>query len=110
MSGPNDADQVPGADLFQGALFVGDSHLRKREWFHAVRAFERAAQLACSPQDRELARGLLHLAAAGYKGMAGDERGAERQRRRAARRLAPFLPASRRLDVGSLLALVEEPS
>jgi hypothetical protein len=72
-----------------------------------VRAFERAAQLARGPEDRELARGLLHLAAAGYKRMTGDDRGAERQRRHAVRRLTPFLPASRQLDLEALIALVD---
>jgi hypothetical protein len=94
-------------DLFQGALFVGESHLRKGEWFHAVRSFARAAELAVNPQDRELARGLLHLAAAGYKGMTGDVRGAKRQRRHAVRRLAPFQPEARRLELTGLVALVD---
>ncbi len=107
MSGPNDVEDPAAPDLFQGALFVGESHLRKREWFHAARSFERAAELAPSPQDRELARALLHLAAAGYKGMTGDGRGAERQRRHARRRLEPFLPEARRLDLAELLQLVE---
>jgi hypothetical protein len=87
-------------DLFQGALYTGESHLRKREWFHAARSFARAAELAHDPDDRELARALLHVAAAGYKGMAGDERGAERQRRHAHRRLEPFLPLVELIDRG----------
>ena len=107
MSGPNDVEDPAAPDLFQGALFVGESHLRKREWFHAVRSFERAAELTRSTEDRELARALAHLAAAGYKDMTGDGRGAERQRRHARRRLAPFLPEARRLDLEALLALVD---
>jgi hypothetical protein len=97
-------------DLYQGALNVGAARLRKREWFHAARAFARAAELAGNPRDRELARGLLHLAAAGYKDKAGDARGAERQRRHAARRLAPFQLEARRLDHEPLVALVEDGS
>jgi hypothetical protein len=50
--------------------------------------------------------GLSHLAACGYKRAAGDERGAERQLAHARRRLAPFLPEARRLDVSGLIALV----
>ena len=98
---------MPAPDLFQGALFAGAAHVRKREWFAAARAFERASRLAGEPEDRELARALLHLAAAGYKDMTGDGGGAERQRRHARRRLAPFLPEARRLDIEALFALVD---
>jgi len=94
-------------DLYQGALFTGESHLRKREWYHSARSFARAAELASDRGDRELARGLLHLAAAGYKRLTGDERGAERQRRHALRRLAPFRPVARRLDLETLIALLD---
>jgi hypothetical protein len=94
-------------DLYQGALNVGAARLRKREWFHAAQSFARAAELAGNPPDRELARGLLHLAAAGYKAMKGDARGAERQRRHAARRLTPFEPEARQLELVTLVALVE---
>jgi hypothetical protein len=99
------SDEAPGADLFQGALFVGASHLRRREYFHAHRAFLRAAALA-EGEDRELARGLLHLAAAGYKRARADDRGAQRQLAHAHRRLAPFLPEARRLDLEGLIERV----
>jgi hypothetical protein len=85
---------------------VGESCLRRGDYFHAHRAFVRAA-VAAEGDDRELARGLAHLAAAGYKRAAGDERGAERQLAHARRRLAPFLPEARRLDLAALLAAVE---
>jgi len=86
-------------------LFVGDSLLRRRDYFHAYRAFRRAAALA-EADDRELAMGLSHLAACGYKRAAADERGAQRQLDHARRRLAPFLPEARRLDLAELIALV----
>jgi hypothetical protein len=57
--------------------------------------------------DRELARGLAHLAAAGHKRRLGDERGCGRQLAHARRRLAPFLPGTRHLDLAGLLDLVE---
>jgi hypothetical protein len=50
---------------------------------------------------------LLHLAAAGYKREAGDERGAGRQRRRALRRLEAFRPVARRLELEELIEVVE---
>jgi hypothetical protein len=49
---------------------------------------------------------LLHLAAAGYKRATGDERGAERQRQHALRRLAPHRPVARQLDLDELVELV----
>lgn len=59
------------------------------------------------PEERELVRGLLHLAAAGYKRADGDERGAERQLAHARRRLAGFLPEASGVDVTGLLAAAE---
>jgi len=90
----------------QGALFFGESHLRKREYLKAVRHFRRAAETAPDAEDRELARALVHLAAAGHKQLAGDRRGAERQLAHARRRLGPFLPESHRLELATLLASV----
>ena len=64
-------------------------------------------QLAETPRDRELARGLVHLAAAGFRGLTGDAAGRERQLVHARRRLAPFLPLARRVDLEALLREVE---
>jgi len=95
-----------GVDLYQGALFFGEGHLRKREYLKAVSHFRRAAEAAPDAEARELARGLLHLAAAGQKHMRGDPHGAQRQLAHARRRLAPFLPESYRLDLAVLLASI----
>jgi hypothetical protein len=97
----------PGA-LYQGALFYGESHLRKREYVKAADHFRRAAGAAPTEADHELARALVHLSAAGQNRLAGDARGFERQLAHARRRLAPYLPESRRLDLAALVALVEE--
>jgi hypothetical protein len=96
----------PGA-LYQGALFYGESHLRKGEYLKAVRHFRRAAGNAPDADARELARALVHLAAAGQKGLTGDEGGAARQLTHARRRLGPFLPESHRVDLAALLASIE---
>jgi Flp pilus assembly protein TadD len=93
--------------LYQGALFYGESHLRKREYLKAVSHFRRAAELAPDAEARGLARGLVHLAAAGQKALTGDPRGARRQLAHARRRLAPYLPESHRLDLAALLATIE---
>jgi predicted metal-dependent hydrolase len=92
---------------FRGALAFGVSRLRKREYVAAHHDFLRAAA-AAPPDERELARGLAHLAAAGYRRARGDGRGAARQLAHARRRLAPFLPAARGLDLAALLASVED--
>ncbi len=95
-------------DLVGGALAVGVRHLRAREFFAAHRAFRRASRLAAAEQeDRELSLGLAHLAAAGHKRLLGDERGAGRQLGHARRRLGPFLPAARGLDLEGLVGAVE---
>lgn len=94
-------------DLYQGALFYGESHLRKREYLKAVTHFRRAAEAAPDAETRELARALVHLAAAGQKHVSGDQRGAERQLVHARRRLGPFLPVSHRLELASLLATID---
>lgn len=95
-------------DLVGGALAVGARHLRHREFFAAHRAFRRASRLAAEDrEERELALGLAHLAAAGHKRLLGDERGAGRQLTHARRRLAPFLPAARGLALDALVEGVE---
>jgi hypothetical protein len=96
-----------GVALYQGALFYGESHLRKHEYLKAVLHFQRAADAAPDAEARELARGLVHLAAAGQKRIADDRRGAERQLAHARRRLAPYLPESHRLDLAALLATID---
>jgi hypothetical protein len=57
--------------------------------------------------DRELARGLAHLAAAGHKRRLGDERGCERQLAHARQRLEPFLQEAGQLDLAALIEGVE---
>lgn len=99
---------APEPDRFQGALFFGASRLRRGEYFAAYRDFLRASRDARG-DDRELARALVHLAAAGDKRRRGDARGSARQLEHARRRLAPFLPAARRLDLAALLDAVEGP-
>ena len=105
--GGSDEPWPPRGALFQGALFYGESHLRKGEYVKAVSHFRRAAEEAPDAGTRELARALVHLAAAGQKQLTGDGRGAERQLAHARRRLAPFLPGSHRLDLAALLAALD---
>jgi hypothetical protein len=98
-------DWPPAEAVFQGALYYGETHLRRGDYGHAYRHFVRAAEAAPGDRERELARGLVHLAAAGYKRAGGDCRGYERQVEHARTRLEPFLPNAWNLDLVELVEL-----
>jgi hypothetical protein len=87
----------------RGALLRGAGHARRREFFAAYRAFLDASRTAAAGDQREFARGLVHLAAAGYKRARGDEPGASRQHAHARRRLEPFRPSYLDVEVDELL-------
>ncbi len=108
--GVGQAAWPPPEAAFQGALYYGETHLRRGSYGHAYRQFVRAGETAPGPEERELARGLVHLAAAGYKRGAGDRRGYERQLARAVARLGPFLPTAWNLDLAGLVELVRVPT
>jgi predicted metal-dependent hydrolase len=79
---------LPREEQLRLTLLRGKRWLRTDDCFQAYRAFLDAGPLADGPDERELVRGLVHLAAACYKRKRGDERGAERQLAHARRRLA----------------------
>ena len=54
-----------------------------------------------------LFQGLVHVAVAWYQAGRGNEVGCERQLEKAARRLGPYAPSHRGLDVAALLGSVE---
>ena len=76
---------------------------RAGRYFEAHEAFE-AAWRAAAPAERDFFQGLVHAVVFAYQDGRGRLVGAERQRAKAIRRLAPYAPAHRRLDVGVLLA------
>ena len=49
----------------------------------------------------------MHVTVAWYQAGRGNRRGCERQLEKAARRLAPFAPVHRGIDVAAVLAQVE---
>jgi predicted metal-dependent hydrolase len=59
------------------------------------------------PAEREFLQGLVHVAVAWYQAGRGNRVGCERQLEKADRRLAPYAPVHRELDVTALLASVE---
>jgi len=88
---------VPESWLEQGLELI-----RRGEFFAAHEELElawRAAALA----ERDFYQGLVHVAVAWYQAGRGNRVGCERQLAKAERRLGPFAPSHRSVDVASLL-------
>jgi uncharacterized protein len=88
------------------ALERGLALLRSGEWFEAHEELELAWR-AAPDAERDFCQGLVHVAVAWYQAGRGRRVGCERQLQKAARRLAPYAPRHRGVDVASLLAQVE---
>jgi predicted metal-dependent hydrolase len=79
--------------------------MRAGEYFAAHEALEDAWRAA--PQDeRDFFQGLVHVAVAWYQAGRGRQIGTERQLAKAIRRLTPYAPAHRGLDLEALLTQV----
>jgi len=77
------------------------------EWFAAHEALEDAWR-AAEPPERDFLQGLVHVAVANHHAeTTGRPVACERQLEKAARRLAPYAPEHRGLDVAALLAWAE---
>jgi predicted metal-dependent hydrolase len=79
---------------------------RAGSFFEAHEELE-AAWRACADAERDFFQGLVHVVVSAYQRGRGKPVAAERQRVKAMRRLAPFAPAHRGLDVASLLAALD---
>jgi predicted metal-dependent hydrolase len=101
-------DWLPAERRLELALARGRRLLERGDCFQAYRAFL-AAEEAAGPAERELVRGLVHLAAACHKRRSGDERGADRQLAHARRRLAAYGAEARGVPLAALLELVGQP-
>jgi uncharacterized protein len=75
-------------------------------FFEAHEAFEEAWR-ACAPAERDFFQGLVHVVVSAYQDGRGRPIATERQRVKALRRLTPYAPAHRGLDVAFLLARLE---
>ena len=62
---------------------------------------------AAQEPERDFYQGLVHVAVAWYQAGRRNEVGCERQLEKALRRLGPYAPAHRGLDVAALLGSVE---
>ena len=76
---------------------------RAGDWFAAHEAFELAWR-AARHEERDFFQGLVHAVVFAYQARRGKPVGAGRQREKAIRRLTPYAPAYRGLDVELLLA------
>jgi predicted metal-dependent hydrolase len=59
-------------------------------------------------EERDFLQGLVHVAVAWHHAGRGNRPGCERQLAKAARRLGPYRPSHRGVDVGEVLAGVED--
>ncbi len=89
------------------ALERGLALLRDGEWFEAHEELELAWR-AAPEAERDFCQGLVHVAVAWYQAGRGRRVGCEHQLEKAARRLGPYAPAHRGVDVASVLTQVEE--
>ena len=96
---------IPDADLSSvSAEYKRGLELARRgEWFEAHEAFELAWR-AAPTEERDFFQGLVHVVVFAYQSARGKPVGAERQREKGLRRLAPYAPVHRGLDVERLLA------
>jgi predicted metal-dependent hydrolase len=79
---------------------------RQGAFFEAHEAFENAWR-AAAPGDRDFFQGLVHAVVSAYQAGRGRTIGAERQRLKALRRLGPYAPVHRELDVERLLLALQ---
>jgi hypothetical protein len=99
-----DEEWPPPEARLQGILWRAEGHLFRAEYGQASSALDEAGGLG----DDELVAGLRHLAAAGWRVQNGEPERARRQLAYARRRLAPFLPEWREVEVARLLEAIVE--
>jgi predicted metal-dependent hydrolase len=91
------------ADPFKTGL----EHIRAGRYFEAHEELE-IVWRAAPAEERDFYQGLVHVAVAWYQAGRGNRVGTERQLEKALRRLEPFEPAHRGIDVAALRAQLTE--
>lgn len=91
------------ASLFE----LGLELIRAGRYFEAHEELETVWR-AAEPAERDFLQGLVHVAVAWYQAGRGNRNGCARQLEKAARRLGPYAPAHRSVDVDRLLEGVAE--
>jgi predicted metal-dependent hydrolase len=84
---------------------LGLELIRAGRYFEAHEELELAWRAADEP-ERDFFQGLVHVTVAWYLAGRGNRVGCERQLEKAARRLGPYVPAHRGVDVASVLEQV----
>jgi predicted metal-dependent hydrolase len=80
--------------------------MRAERWFDAHEALEDEWRDAPAA-ERDFLQGLVHVTVAWHHASRGNAPGASRQLAKAARRLGPYAPAHRGVDVSAVLGQVE---
>jgi predicted metal-dependent hydrolase len=80
------------------AYKLGLEYIRAGRYFEAHEELELAWR-AAAPEERDFYQGLVHVAVAWYQAGRGRTIGAERQLAKALRRLEPYEPSHRGVDV-----------
>ena len=92
--------------MIEKSLADGLALARAGRYFEAHEAFEEAWRSA-APDERDFFQGLVHVVVAWYQAGRGNEVGCTRQLDKASRRLAPFTPTHRGVDVAAILRQVD---
>jgi predicted metal-dependent hydrolase len=87
-------------------LQLGLEQIAGGEYFEAHETLEDVWR-AADPAERDFFQGLVHVAVAWYQAGRGNRVGCGRQLEKATRRLAPFAPEHRGVDVEALLRSVD---
>src|SRR6478609_7683873 len=87
---------------FESAYRAGLDLIRRGEYFAAHEELENVWR-AAGADERDFFQGLVHVAVAWYQAGRGRRIGTERQLEKAIRRLQPYAPAHRGLDLDALL-------
>ena len=88
------------------AYNTGLEHIRAGRYFEAHEELELVWR-AAPAEERDFYQGLVHVAVAWYQAGRGRPVAAASQLEKAARRLAPFAPSHRGVDVADVLVQVE---
>ena len=89
-------------EKFESAFERGLGLIRAAEYFAAHEELEDAWR-AAPPGERDFFQGLVHVAVAWYQAGRGRQIGTERQLAKALRRLGPYAPSHRGLELEPLL-------
>ena len=97
----------PQATSISDRLEAGLALMCARSYFEAHEELELAWRAAAA-EERDFFQGLVHVTVAWYQAGRGNRPGCERQLAKAARRLGPYTPAHRGIDIAALLAQVAD--